>query len=81
MNAILPSVVLFVLFILLFFREIRLERKRFLEADRLGDEHILREVERFVKEMNDKNSLYSDDWFLTICDYIMNLFYIVYFVK
>lgn len=61
MNAILPSVVLFVLFILLFFREIRLERKRFLEADRLGDEHILREVERFVKEMNDKNSLYSDD--------------------
>lgn len=61
MNAILPSVVLFVLFIFLFFREIKLERKRFLEADRLGDEHILREVERFVKEMNYKNSLYSDD--------------------
>lgn len=61
MNAILPSLVLFVLFIFLFFREIKLERKRFLEADRLGDEHILREVERFVKEMNDKNSLYSDD--------------------
>lgn len=61
MNAILPSVVLFVLFVFLFFREVKLDHKRFLEADRLGDEHILREVERFVKEMNDKNSLRSDD--------------------
>lgn len=52
MNAILPSLVLFVLFIFLFFREIKLERKRFLEADRLGDEHILREVERFLKKVN-----------------------------
>lgn len=61
MNTILPSVVLFVLFVFLFFREVRLDHKRFLEADRLADEHILREVERFVKEMNDKNSLNSDD--------------------
>lgn len=52
MIAILPSVLLFVLFVFLFYREIKLDYKRFLEADRLGDEHILREVERFVKEMN-----------------------------
>lgn len=52
MIVILPSVLLFVLFIYLFFREIKLERKRFLEADRLGDEHILREVERFLKKVN-----------------------------
>ncbi|RKS03021.1 hypothetical protein C8C84_2761 [Flavobacterium sp. 102] len=52
MIVILPSALLFVLFIYLFFREIKLERKRFLEADRLGDEHILREVERFLKKVN-----------------------------
>ena len=54
MNAILPSLLLFILFVFLFFREIKLDHKRFLEVDRLGDEHILREVERFKKQMNQK---------------------------
>lgn len=34
----------------MFFREIKPEQKRFLENHQLADEHILREVERFVKE-------------------------------
>jgi hypothetical protein len=50
MIAIVPAVLLFFLLVFLFFREIRLENKKLLEADRLADEHILREVERFVKE-------------------------------
>lgn len=50
MNHILFTVALYFVFIFLFFREMHLDRKRYLEADRLGDEHILREVERFLKE-------------------------------
>ena len=50
MIALLPSILLFVLAIFLFFREIKLERKRFAENHRLSNEHILREVERFLKE-------------------------------
>lgn len=57
MNAILPSVLCFFLSVFLFFREVWLDHKRFLEADRLGDEHILREIERFTKEMEQKNGL------------------------
>jgi hypothetical protein len=48
----LPSILLFGLFVFLFFREIRLDHQRFLEADRLADEHILREVEKFKEEMS-----------------------------
>ncbi|UPT69935.1 MAG: hypothetical protein M0D53_12445 [Flavobacterium sp. JAD_PAG50586_2] len=61
MIVLLPAVLVFVLFVFLFFREIKLDHQRFLEADRLADEHILREVERFVKEMNKKNSLPADE--------------------
>ena len=50
----LPSILLFGLFVFLFFREIRLDHQRFLEADRLADEHILSEVEKFKKQMNQK---------------------------
>lgn len=46
----LPTILLFGIFVFLFYREIRLDCKRFLEADRLADEHILKEVERFLKE-------------------------------
>ncbi|MFA6273958.1 MAG: hypothetical protein WC662_02250 [Candidatus Paceibacterota bacterium] len=53
MIEILPAVILFVLSISLFFREIKLDSKRFLEEERLADEHILREVERFLKEQPD----------------------------
>jgi len=52
MNAILPSVLLFILFVFLFIREIRLDRKRFIENHRLSNEHVLREVERFLKKVN-----------------------------
>ena len=41
---------LFILFVFLFFREVRLDHERFLEADRLADEHILREIEKYLKE-------------------------------
>ncbi len=50
MIALFPSVLLFFLLVFLFFREIKLDHKRFLEEHRLADEHILREVERFLKE-------------------------------
>jgi hypothetical protein len=50
MIALLPSVFLLAFFVFLFVRETKLDRKRFLEADRLADEHVLREVERFLKE-------------------------------
>lgn len=48
MIVLLPAILLLIVFAFLFFREVRLDRKRFLEADRLADEHILREVERFL---------------------------------
>lgn len=54
MMPLLFDIFLFILFAFLFFREVKLDHKRFLEADRLGDEHILREVERFLSEMENK---------------------------
>ena len=45
------EIALFILFVYLFFREVKLDRKRFLEAERLADEHVLREVERFKRVM------------------------------
>jgi len=50
MIVLLPAILILVLFVFLFFREVKLDHKRFLEADRLGDEHILREVEKYLKE-------------------------------
>jgi len=43
---------LFVLSVFFFFRENRLERKRAAKNHHLGNEHILREIERFLKERN-----------------------------
>lgn len=54
MITILSTFVLYLVFIFLFFREMELEHRRYLEADRLGDEHILREVERFLEKVNCK---------------------------
>lgn len=51
MIVLLPIVLVFVVFVFLFFREIKLDRKRFLEEHRLADKHILREVERFLQEV------------------------------
>lgn len=48
--ALIPATLLFIFCILSFFREAKLERQRFLKNDRLADEHVLREVERFLKE-------------------------------
>lgn len=42
--------VLLLLFVFLFVREVRLDRARFKEQDRLGDEHIMRVIEKFLKE-------------------------------
>lgn len=42
--------VLLLFFVFLFVREVRLDRARFKEQDRLGDEHIMREIEQFLKE-------------------------------
>lgn len=52
MYSILPAIFLFVLCVFLFFREIKLDHKRFVEAEQLANEHILREVERFLKKVN-----------------------------
>lgn len=49
MIVLLPSILLFALCITLFIREVELDRKRFIQQDRLADEHILREVEQFKK--------------------------------
>lgn len=43
---------LLTLFIFLFFREVWKDRKRYIEEDRLGDEHIIREIQKFKKEKN-----------------------------
>lgn len=46
----LPAVLMFVFFVFLFCRELRLDAARYLEQDRLGDEHIMREIEKFLRE-------------------------------
>ena len=43
-------VLLLALSILLFFRGKWLDRKKFIEKHRLGNEHVLKVVERFLKE-------------------------------
>ena len=50
MLQLIPTIFLFILFVFLFFREVRLDYKKYLDADRLGDEHVLKEVERFLNE-------------------------------
>lgn len=50
-------IVLYVLLVFLFVREIKHDRKRYLEADRLADEHILRDVERFLNKMKHREGL------------------------
>lgn len=50
MIAILVCILLLLVFVFLFCREVKLDHQRYLEADRLGDEHILREIEKFLKE-------------------------------
>ena len=57
MILLVPIVFVLALFIFLFFREVQMEQKRFLEKRRLDNEHILREVERFVTEMTESNKM------------------------
>lgn len=45
-----PVFMLFVFFILLFVREDSRDKKRLLDKKRLDNEHVLREVERFLTE-------------------------------
>lgn len=47
-----PGVGLLGLFIFLFIREIKQDQKRYIEEDRLGDEHIMAEIEKFLKRKN-----------------------------
>lgn len=55
----LPTVLVFGLFVFLFFREMKLDTERFFEEHRLADEHVLREVEQFLAEHdpNDKKGI------------------------
>jgi len=48
--SLLPGVVLFVVCFLLFCREVYLDGKRFAKKRQLDNEHILKEVARFLKE-------------------------------
>lgn len=50
MLQLLPGCVLFVFCIYSFCREVKLDRVRYLERDRLGDEHILREIDKYMRE-------------------------------
>ena len=50
MTILLPTILLFSVFVFLFFREVKRDHKQFLKEHQLADEHILREVERFLKE-------------------------------
>lgn len=61
MSHILFSIALYLVFIFLFFREMYLDHKRYLEADRLCDEHILREVERFLEKMKQTEGVSVED--------------------
>lgn len=54
MISLLPAIALFLLLIYLFFREARLDKKRWAEEDRLGDEHIMREIEKFKQKIKYK---------------------------
>jgi len=56
----LPIFILFVLFVFLFFREIELDKKRLLAKKRLDNEHVLREVQRFVKEQESMRETLRD---------------------
>ena len=57
----IPCLLLLILFIYLFFREVKLDYEKFLEADKQGDEHVLKEVERFLKERHHKNSEFNHE--------------------
>ena len=56
MLQLLPTIFLFILFVFLFFREVRLDNKKYLDADRLGDEHVLKEIEKFIEEQRSKTT-------------------------
>ena len=53
--AILPIVFLLLFFVFLFVQEIEQDKKRFRETKRLSNEHVLREVERFLEEKAKEN--------------------------
>jgi len=61
MIAIFFEIFLFIVFVILFFREVQLDKRRFLEQKRLANEHILREVERFLKEQELKKQTKSQN--------------------
>lgn len=44
-----PGIFLFVYCVFSFCREVRRDRRLTLERDRLGDEHMFREIEKFLK--------------------------------
>lgn len=46
----LPAVLMFLFFVFLFCRELRLDAARYLEQERLGDEHMLREMKKYLEE-------------------------------
>lgn len=50
MLQLLPGAALFIFCVYSFFREVRMDRQRILERDRLGDQHMLREIEKFLKD-------------------------------
>jgi len=50
MIQLLPSFVLFIYCIYAFFRECKLKHEGYLEQDRLGDEHIMREIEKLLAQ-------------------------------
>jgi hypothetical protein len=48
MLSLLPGIALFIYCVFSFCRETKLDYLRYLEQDRLGDEHMLREIEKYM---------------------------------
>lgn len=47
---VLPTIAFLIGLLALFVREVKRDQKRFVEKDRLGDEHIMREIDKFLRE-------------------------------
>ena len=57
MYSLLPALFLFILCIFIFCREIKLDQKRFIKEHHLSNEHVLKEVEIFLKQEKLKGSI------------------------
>jgi|GEM_PF-6700769 len=60
MTGLVFQFLLFALFVGLFFRECRLDRKRALRRDKEGDLHVLEEMRKFVQSRGGPTLIYDE---------------------